>query len=67
MKANMGNTDRVIRIIAAFAIGYLYYVDLISGTTATILGVLAVVFIITSMISFCPLYLPFGLSTRKKD
>ncbi len=67
MKANMGTADRVIRIIIAVVIGYLYYVGLLSGTVAIILGVLAVVFLATSFVSVCPLYLPFGLSTRKKS
>ena len=64
MKANMGTTDRVIRILAAIAIAILYYTGLISGTVAIILGVLAVVFILTSMVSFCPLYAPFKISTK---
>jgi uncharacterized membrane protein YhiD involved in acid resistance len=67
MKANMGTTDRVIRILAAIAVGVLYYTGLISGTVAIILGVLAVVFILTSLVSFCPLYAPFRLSTKKKE
>lgn len=65
MKANMGTADRIIRLIAALVIGYLYYVELISGTLAIILGVLAVVFVLTSFVSFCPLYLPLGLTTKK--
>jgi hypothetical protein len=67
MKANMGTTDRVIRILAAIAIGVLYYTGLIGGTVAIILGVLAVIFILTSLVSFCPLYAPFRLSTKKKE
>ncbi len=67
MKANMGTADRIIRLIAALVIGYLYYVGMISGTIAIILGVLAIVFVLTSFVSFCPLYLPFGLSTRKSN
>ncbi len=66
MKKNMGSADRMIRIIAAIAIIALNYFGVISGTVAIILGILAAIFIITSFISFCPLYLPFGLSTRKK-
>lgn len=66
MKPNMGTTDRMIRIIAAIAIGILYYTGTISGTVALILSVIAVIFILTSLISFCPLYAPFKLSTRKK-
>jgi hypothetical protein len=66
MKANMGSTDKIIRILAAILIAVLYFTNQISGTTATILLVLAGVFILTSLISFCPLYLPFGISTRSK-
>lgn len=65
MKANMGTTDRLIRIFAATAIAILYYMGLISGTVAIVLGVVAVIFILTSMVSFCPLYAPFKLSTKK--
>ncbi|HMW60548.1 MAG TPA: DUF2892 domain-containing protein, partial [Leptospiraceae bacterium] len=67
MKQNMGTVDRIIRIVAALAIAVLAYVNLISGTVAIVLGVLAVVFIATSFVGFCPLYLPFGLSTRPKE
>jgi hypothetical protein len=67
MKKNMGTADRVIRILVAIIIVGLYFTNLISGTIAIILLILAGVFILTSFISFCPLYLPFGLSTRKKD
>jgi hypothetical protein len=67
MKKNMGTTDKVVRILAAFIIAALYYTDEISGITAIVLLVLAGVFILTSFMSFCPLYLPFGLSTRKKQ
>ena len=65
MKPNMGTTDRIIRIFAAIAIAILYYTGLISGTLAIILGIIAVIFILTSLVSFCPLYAPFKLSTRK--
>lgn len=67
MKKNMGFADRLIRIGAAVAIGVLYATKQISGTAAIVLGILAVVFVATSFISFCPLYLPFGISTRKKE
>lgn len=67
MKKNMGNIDRVIRILVALVIGALYFSHQISGTAAIIGLALAGIFILTSLISFCPLYLPFGLSTRKKD
>jgi len=62
----MGSADRVIRILVAVAVIALYFGNLISGTTAIVLLVLAGIFILTSFISFCPLYLPFKLSTRKK-
>ncbi len=63
MKKNMGTTDRVIRLIIAAVIGVLYYTGTISGTLGIVLLVLAGVFVLTSFMSFCPLYLPFGLST----
>ncbi len=66
MKPNMGTVDKTVRILAAVVIGILYYMGQITGTAAIILLVLAGVFILTSFISFCPLYLPFGISTRKK-
>jgi hypothetical protein len=66
MKANMGSIDRVVRIVAALIIAALYFTHIINGTVAIILLVIAAVFILTSFISFCPLYLPFGISTKKK-
>ncbi len=63
----MGTADKVVRILLAIVIAGLYAVNAISGTTAIVLLVLAGVFILTSFMSFCPLYLPFGLSTRQKD
>ena len=67
MKANMGNTDKIIRILAAILIGVLYFMQLISGTLAIVLLIVAGAFIITSFMSFCPLYLTFGLSTVQKE
>ncbi len=66
MTKNMGTTDKVVRIFVAIAIAGLYFTNLISGTLAIILLVLAGVFILTSFISFCPLYWPFGISTKTK-
>jgi Protein of unknown function (DUF2892) len=66
MKKNMGSADKILRIFVAIIIGGLYYANLISGTLAIVLLVFAAVFILTSFISFCPLYYPFGISTRKK-
>jgi hypothetical protein len=66
MKPNMGAADKVVRILVAIVIAGLYFTNIISGTLAVILIALAGVFILTSFMSFCPLYLPFGISTRKK-
>ncbi len=66
MKKNMGTIDKVVRILVAVVIAGLYFANIISGTVAIVLLILAGVFILTSFMSFCPLYLPFGISTRKK-
>ncbi len=66
MKKNMGTADKVVRILAAIVIAGMYLGHLISGTLAIILLILAGIFIFTSFISFCPLYLPFGISTKNK-
>ena len=65
MKKNMGTIDRALRIIAAIAIVVLFYTNIISGTLAIILLILSTIFILTSFISFCPLYYPFKISTKK--
>jgi hypothetical protein len=67
MKANMGTADKVLRILVAILIGVLYFIGQITGTVAIILMALAIIFIATSFMSFCPLYLPFGISTKKKE
>ncbi|HOY97653.1 MAG TPA: DUF2892 domain-containing protein [Catalimonadaceae bacterium] len=68
MKPNMGTFDRILRVLVAIVVIALYATGNLSGTTAIILLVLSGIFILTSFISFCPLYLPFGISTRpKKD
>jgi hypothetical protein len=66
MKANMGSTDKVVRIILAILIGILYFTNVLTGTLATILLIVGGVFLLTSFVSFCPLYLPLRLSTKKK-
>lgn len=66
MKKNMGNTDRVIRLAVVMLIAVLYFSGMISGTLAAVLGIVAVAFLITSLLSWCPTYLPFGISTRKR-
>ena len=67
MQKNMGTADRTIRALLAVAVGVLYFLNGNSGTLAIVLGVYAVVFLLTSFVSFCPAYLPFKLSTRKRE
>jgi hypothetical protein len=66
MKKNMGGADRVIRVIIAAIIAVLYFTKVIPGTLGIVLLALAGIFVLTSLISFCPLYAPFGISTCKK-
>lgn len=65
MKQNMGNIDRIVRIVAAAIFAYLYFGGLVSGALGIVLLVVGVVFLATAALGFCPLYLPFKLSTRK--
>lgn len=67
MTKNMGSVDRIIRILVAVVIAVLYFTNQLSGTAAIILLVLAGIFILTSFMSFCPLYLPFKISTKRKQ
>lgn len=67
MKKNMGSIDKAVRIAIAIIIAILYFTQIISGTLGIVLIALAAVFVLTSTISFCPLYLPFGISTCKKE
>ena len=66
MKKNMGALDKSLRILAAIIIALLYYLNVIEGTTAYILIGIAIIFLVTSFMNFCPLYLPFGLNTCKR-
>ncbi len=66
MKKNMGAVDRIIRTVAAAAVAILIIAGVLKGAAAIILGILAAIFLLTSFISFCPLYLSFKISTRKK-
>ncbi|MCB9196611.1 MAG: DUF2892 domain-containing protein [Flavobacteriales bacterium] len=63
MKKNVGLADKIIRILIAAVIAVLYFTNVISGTLGIVLLVLAGVFVLTSAIGFCPLYLPFGIKT----
>ena len=66
MTKNMGGADRIIRILLAIVIGILYFTDRITGTAAIILGIIAIVFLLTSFTGTCPLYIPMKISTKKK-
>jgi hypothetical protein len=63
MKKNMGSIDRTIRFIVAAIFFVLYFTGTVKGTWGIVLLVVAGIFILTSLVSFCPLYVPFGLST----
>jgi hypothetical protein len=65
MIKNMGSTDRILRLLAVVAIGLAVLLGAVSGTSATILAVVAGVLLVTSLVGTCPAYLPFGLSTRR--
>ena len=68
MKKNMGGLDRIIRLLIAAAVAILYFTDVITGTWAIVLLVLAGIFLLTSLVGFCPIYTIFGASTcSKKD
>ena len=62
----MGSADKTIRILLAIVVGILWYNGIIEGTFAYVLMTFAVIFLITSIISFCPLYALLGISTCKK-
>ena len=66
MKLNMGNTDRIIRVVVAIVLGVLYFTGQVTGTIGIVALVLAAVFILTSLVGTCPLYLPFGIRTNSK-
>lgn len=63
---NMGSTDRIVRTVAAVVMLLLAFLVPMSSILSTILIILGVVFILTSLVSFCPLYLPFKINTLKK-
>jgi len=67
MKKNMGNLDRVLRLLGAGVLIALYFLNVITGTLAVVSLVIAAVLILTSFISFCPLYVPFKINTRKRE
>lgn len=65
MKLNMGSPDRIVRILIAIIIAVLLFTNVVQGALAVILGIIAIIFVVTSVIGFCPLYVLFGLSTKK--
>jgi hypothetical protein len=65
MKRNMSDLDRIARVVIAIVFGYLYFGGIVTGALGVVLLVLGVVFVLTSVVSFCPLYLPFKFSTYK--
>jgi hypothetical protein len=67
MKKNMGNIDKIVRILIAVVIAALFFTHVITGIFGIILLVLAGVFVLTSLISFCPLYTLVGINTCPKD
>jgi len=67
MKKNMGTVDKTIRIFVAAIVALLYFTGVISGTLAIVLLVFAVIFVLTSLFSVCPLYPLLGMNTRKKE
>ena len=65
MKNNMGSADKGIRVAIVIVIALLYYFNVVEGMVAYVLMALAIIFLITSFINFCPLYAPFGINTCK--
>ena len=66
MKRNMGILDRIIRVAIVVAIAVLYFVHVLSPVASIILGVLALVFLLTSIIGMCPIWMALGISTKRK-
>lgn len=65
MKTNMGRWDRTLRLVAAAFFAVLLIAGLVKGTLAVILAILAAIFVITTFVGFCPVYAPFGISTKE--
>jgi hypothetical protein len=67
MKKNLGTTDKIIRVTIAALIAVLYFADIITGTLALVFGGIAVILLLTSLISFCPMYAVFGHSSSRNN
>ena len=65
MKRNMSNIDRIVRVVLAAVFAYLYFGGIVTGSLGIVLVVLGTVFLLTAVIAFCPLYVPFKISTYK--
>ncbi len=66
MKKNLGRWDRTLRLAAALVIAGLLIAGVLKGTAAVVLAIIAAIFVITTFVSFCPLYVPFGIDTKRK-
>jgi Protein of unknown function (DUF2892) len=66
MKPNMGTADRIIRVLLAAVFAYLYFSGTVTGTGGLVLVILGAIFVLTSLISFCPLYPLVGINTCPK-
>lgn len=66
MRANMRTVDRVLRTLVAIIVAILYFTDQTTGAVAAILGIVAVVFLLTSFMGYCPLYVPLKILTQKQ-
>jgi uncharacterized membrane protein len=67
MKKNMGTIDKTIRILVAVVVVILYFTHVISGVLAIVLLALSAIFVVTSILGICPLYMPLGLNTKNKE
>lgn len=67
MTKNMGNADKAIRVVLATIMIILYAMEVVTGTLGIVLIIASIVFLLTSIVRFCPLYVPFGISTCKND
>lgn len=66
-KKNIGSIDRIVRVVLALVFGVLYFTGIVPGTLGLVLVILAVVFLATSFVTVCPIYMAFGLSTATKE
>jgi len=67
MQKNMGTIDWVLRTVLAVLVGVFYFTGHITGIAAIVLGIIAVIFLVTSAVGYCPLYVPLKISTRKEQ